>query len=141
APAQDEAVDRAVEAARVVGAEEEAVPLSREEVAARIRSPVFRKGVFFRDGATVQPARLVRALRARVLGTATLYERSPVVRVEPGVVTTPRGRVRAPEVVVAANAWMTGWRPLRGRGTNFGSYGVLTEPVPELPARIGRGGG
>ena len=46
---------------------------------------------------------------------AFLHERSPVVRVEPGVVTTARGRVRAPEVVVAANAWMTGWRPLRGR--------------------------
>jgi len=141
APAQDAAIDRAVEAARAVGAEEEAVPLSREEVAARIRSPVFRKGVFFRDGATVQPARLVRALRAGVLRGATLHERSPVVKVEPGIVTTAQGRVRAPEVVVAANAWMTGWRPLRGRVTNFGSYVVLTEPVPELLERIGWTGG
>src|SRR5919202_121583 len=141
APAQDAAVDRAVEAARAAGAAEEAVPLSRDELAARIRSPVFRKGVFFRDGATVQPARLVRALRAAVLRVGTLHERSPVVKVEPGVVTTVRSRVRAPEVVVAANAWMTGWRPLRGRVTNFGSYVVLTEPVPELLERIGWTGG
>ena len=141
APAQDEAVDRAVEAARALGAEEEAVPLSRDELAARIRSPVFRRGVFFREGATVQPARLVRALRAAVLRVAMLHERSPVVRVERGVVTTPRGRVRAPEIVVAANSWMTSWRPLRGRVTNFGSYVVLTEPVPELLERIGWTGG
>src|SRR5207237_10847550 len=37
APAQDEAVDRAVEAARAAGAEEEAVTLSRDELAARAR--------------------------------------------------------------------------------------------------------
>jgi glycine/D-amino acid oxidase-like deaminating enzyme len=141
APAQDAAIDRAVEAARAVGADEEVVPLSRDEVAARIRSPVFRKGVFFRDGATVQPARLVRALRAEVLRSAALHERTPVTAVEPGVLTTPRGRVRAPEIVVATNAWMTGWRPLRGRVTNFGSYVVLTEPVPEVLERIGWTGG
>src|SRR5205823_8910171 len=81
------------------------------------------------------------ALRAAVLRRATLHERTPVVRVEPGVVTTLRGRVRAPEIVVATNAWMTGWRPLRGRVTNFGSYVVLTEPVPELLDRIGWTGG
>jgi glycine/D-amino acid oxidase-like deaminating enzyme len=141
APAQDGAVDRAVGAARALGVEEEAVPLSREELAARIRSPVFRKGVYFREGATVQPARLVRALRAAVLRVAELHERTPVSRIDPGVLTTPRGRVRAPEVVVATNAWMTGWRPLRGWVTNFGSYVVLTEPVPELVERIGWTGG
>jgi glycine/D-amino acid oxidase-like deaminating enzyme len=137
APAQDEVVDRAVGAARALGVEEEAVPLSRDELAARIRSPVFRRGVYFRECATVQPARLVRALRAEVLRRAELHERTPVTAVRPGLLTTPRGRVRAPEIVLATNAWMIGWRPLRGRVTNFGSYVVLTEPVPELLERIG----
>ena len=141
APAQDEAVDRAVEAAGALGVEDEAVPLGRQELAERIRSPVFRKGVYFREGATVQPARLVRALRSAVRRGAELHERTPVVRIEPGELTTPRGRVRAPEIVVATNAWMTGWRPLRGRVTNFGSYVVLTEPVPEVVERIGWTGG
>ena len=141
APAQDEAVDRAVEAAVALGVEDEAVPLGREELAERIRSPVFRKGVYFREGATVQPARLLRALRSAVRRGAELHERTPVVRIEPGELATPRGRVRAPEIVVATNAWMTGWRPLRGRVTNFGSYVVLTEPVPELVERIGWTGG
>jgi glycine/D-amino acid oxidase-like deaminating enzyme len=49
--------------------------------------------------------------------------------------------VRAAEVVVAVNAAATGWRPLAGALTNFGSYVVLTEPVPELLAEIGWTGG
>ena len=34
-----------------------------------------------------------------------------------------------------------GWRPLTGWLTNFGSYAVLTEPIPELLGRIGWTGG
>jgi glycine/D-amino acid oxidase-like deaminating enzyme len=102
-------------------------------------------GAFFRDGATVQPARLARALRRAVLAEGiALHERTPLVRLEagsPSVLRTPRGRLRAAEVVVATNAWATGWRPLRGRLTNFGSYVVLTEPVPELLEEIGWTGG
>jgi glycine/D-amino acid oxidase-like deaminating enzyme len=141
APAQDAAIDRAVAAARELGVEEEAVPLAKAELDERLRSPVFRKGVFFREGATVQPARLVRTLREAALGRVDLRERTPATAIEPGLVRTPLGRVRAEEIVVAANAWMTGWRPLRPRVTNFGSYVVLTEPIPDLADRIGWTGG
>jgi glycine/D-amino acid oxidase-like deaminating enzyme len=57
------------------------------------------------------------------------------------VVETPRGRIRAREVVVAINAAAASWRPLARRLTAFGSYVVLTEPVPELLERIGWTGG
>jgi glycine/D-amino acid oxidase-like deaminating enzyme len=43
--------------------------------------------------------------------------------------------------VVATNAWMAGWKPVAGKLTNFGSYVVLTEPVPELLEEIGWTGG
>ena len=56
-------------------------------------------------------------------------------------VATPRGTVRAPEIVVAVNAAATGWRPVARHVTNFGSYVVLTEPVPELLEEIGWTGG
>jgi glycine/D-amino acid oxidase-like deaminating enzyme len=145
APAQDAAVDKAVEAMRRLGAEEECVPLTREELAERIRSPRFRRGAFFRDGATVQPARLARALRRAVLAAGVaLHERTPVTRLRPGtpsVLETPHGRMRADEVVLAVNAWSAGWTPLAGRLTNFGSYVVLTEPVPDLLEEIGWVGG
>jgi glycine/D-amino acid oxidase-like deaminating enzyme len=141
APAQDAAVEHAVAAAAEAGVPEQARALNGDELASRVRSPVFRRGVFFPDGATVQPARLVRALRRRVLDAGIeLQEHSPA-SYRDGEVTTARGGVRAPEVVLAINAAATGWRPVARRVTNFGSYVVLTEPVPELLAEIGWTGG
>ena len=140
APAQDEALDQAVAAARELGVEEEALPLSASEVAERCLSPRFRRGVLFREGATVQPARLLRAARAAALADGVvLHERTPVQRLRrgsPNVLETAGGRVRAQAVVVATNAAAAGWRPLARRLTVFGSYVVLTEPVPELLEQI-----
>jgi glycine/D-amino acid oxidase-like deaminating enzyme len=141
ARAQDAAVGDEVEAARELGSPEEAVLLEGEALAERIRSPRFRKGVFMRDGATVQPARLVRALRRAVLACAPVHERSRVTRIDDGRVETANGRVRAKDVVVATNAAAAGWKPLSRRLTVFGSYVVLTEPVPELLEQIGWTGG
>ncbi len=142
APAQDAAVEDAVAAAAAVGAPEQAVPLDRDGVDARIRSPVFRSGVFFPDGATVQPARLVRVLRRNVAEAGVrVHEGTPAVRIGDGEVVTPRGRVRADAIVVAVNAAATGWRPVARHVTNFGSYVVLTEPVPELLEEVGWTGG
>jgi glycine/D-amino acid oxidase-like deaminating enzyme len=141
-PGQDAAIDAAVEAAAEVDRPEQAVALTGDELAERIRSPAFRRGVFFPEGATVQPARLVRALRRAALSAGVeLHERSPAVRFGDGEVVTPAGRVRAAELVVAINAAGTGWRPVARHVTNFGSYVVLTEPVPELLEEIGWTGG
>jgi glycine/D-amino acid oxidase-like deaminating enzyme len=141
-PAQDDAIDRAVGAAAEVGATEQALALDANGVAERIRSPVFRRGVYFPDGATVQPARLVRALRRAVVDAGIeLYEHTPALRIGAERIATPRGSVRAPEIVVAINAAATGWRPVARHVTNFGSYVVLTEPVPELLQEIGWTGG
>ena len=141
APGQDAAVERAVAAAAEAGAPEQAVALDADGVAQRVRSPVFRCGVFFADGATLHPARLARALRRRVLAAGVeLYELSPATFRDEEV-TTPRGRVRATAIVVAINAAATGWRPVARHVTNFGSYVVLTEPVPQLLEEIGWTGG
>ena len=133
---EDQAVKRALRAARELGVEEEAVALGPDEVRARLDSPRFRRGVHFRDGAVVQPARLVLALKraARDAGIQ-VFEHTPVTSVGPGRLETERGRVHAREIVLALNAWGTGW-PLAGRQTTFGSAVVLTEPVPELLEQI-----
>ncbi len=134
---QDAAIDEQLGAARAVGHPEEAAPRPEPGI-----SPRFRRGVFFRDGATVHPARLVRALRRAALDAGVeVYERTPARVRSDGSVTTAGGEVRARRVVVATNAWATDWRPVRGRLTVFGSYVVLTEPVPELLAEIGWTGG
>jgi glycine/D-amino acid oxidase-like deaminating enzyme len=144
-PSQDASVDAAVATARELGVEDEAVFLDPEQVAERCVSPRFRRAVLYREGATVQPARLLRAVRAAALDEGiTIYERTPMLRLRrgsPNVVETPRGRVRATEVVVAINAAAAGWRPLARRMTAFGSYVVLTEPVPKLLERINWTGG
>jgi glycine/D-amino acid oxidase-like deaminating enzyme len=140
-PDQDGAIADAVRVAEELGAPDEAVPLDAEQVAERISSPVFRGGVFFRECGTVQPARLVRALRAAALGAGVeLHEQTPT-SLRDRVVATPSGEVRAQSVVIAVNAAASGWRPVRRHVTNFGSYVVLTEPVPELLAEIGWTGG
>jgi glycine/D-amino acid oxidase-like deaminating enzyme len=135
---QEPVLDRALAA----GPPEQAIALSRDEVAARCASPMFRRGVLFPDTGTVHPGRLVRALRRAALTSGVVvHERSRVVGVEPGVVRTAQGSVRAGAIVVATNAAMTDWRPARGRLTVFSSYVVLTEPVPELLKEIGWTGG
>jgi glycine/D-amino acid oxidase-like deaminating enzyme len=145
APAQDEAIENAVAAARELGVDEEAVPLTAAEVADHCRSPRFRRGVLYREGATVQPGRLVRELRAAALDAGvTICERTPMLRLRrgaPNEVETPRGRVRARAVVVAVNAAAAGWGPLARRLTVFGSYVVLTERIPDLLEQIGWTGG
>jgi glycine/D-amino acid oxidase-like deaminating enzyme len=144
-PAQDAGVERAAETAAAIGHPEQAVPLSREELAARVSSPVFRRGVFYPDGATVHPGLLVRAMRRAALDAGvTIHERTPVTSLREGApneVETAGGVLRAPEVVLATNAWLTGWSPASRSLTNFGSYVVLTEPAPELVAEIGWTGG
>jgi glycine/D-amino acid oxidase-like deaminating enzyme len=142
AQAQDAAIVRAVEAAAAVGRPDQAVALSRDELAHRVASPVFRDGVFFPDGATLHPGLLVRALRrAAVDAGVDLYEETPALRVRDGVVETAGGVVRAREIVLAVNAALTGWAPASRNLTNFGSYVVLTEPAPELVEQIGWTGG
>ncbi len=137
---EDAGVERAIEAVTALGVEEEAMLLDTADVRRRCDSPRFRSGVSFRDGATIQPARLVLALRrAAIASGVQVFEHTPVTTVRAGqatVLDTPGGRVRAREVVLALNVWGTSW-PLGGRQTNFGSAVVLTDPVPELLEEIG----
>ena len=111
-------------------------------MAARCASRAFRHGVFFRDGATVEPGLLVRALRRAALDAGvTVHERTPVTRVRGQELATPGGVLRAPEVVLATNAALSAWRPASRSLTNFGSYVVLTEPAPDALEAIGWTGG
>jgi len=126
----------AVEAAARVGAPEQAVLLGPDEIA--VRSPRFRGAVFYPDCATVQPARLVRALRRAVIEAgAQVFERTPVIGLSRGVVRADRGSVRAEETVVATNASAATRWPAAKYIASFRSAIVLTEPVPDLHERIG----
>jgi glycine/D-amino acid oxidase-like deaminating enzyme len=128
-PQHDEHVYEAIRLAAELGVPDEAIPI---EPGTRLRSPAFREAAFYRDGATVQPARLVRALRRGL----RIYERTPVLELAPGRLRTPRGTVRAEEIVVATNAWAARWPAARHLAV-LRSAIVLTEPVPDLAERVG----
>jgi glycine/D-amino acid oxidase-like deaminating enzyme len=134
-PAHDAHLEHAVAAAARVGAPEQAVLVERDELP--LRSPLFRRAVRYADGATVQPARLVRALRRAVVAAgAVVYEGTPVLALDGSALRCAGGVVRAEEIVIATNAAAARWPAARSVAA-FRSAIVLTEPVPDLHDRIG----
>src|SRR5260370_1692214 len=109
--------ERMVGLAGEVGAADELGWLSAAEVRAGCDSASFRGGAFMRDGASVQPARLVRGLRRVLLERGvTIHEGTTATRLVPGppaVAVTPQGLVRAPNALIAVNAWARGRPGLR----------------------------
>jgi glycine/D-amino acid oxidase-like deaminating enzyme len=135
-PAHERELEREAAVYARAGAGDEVVLLGPEELT--VRSPSFRRGLLHRGGTTVQPARLVRALRRAALTAGVeVHERTAVLAVDNGVVRTERGAVRARDVVVATNASAAvGW-PSARRVAVFRSAIVLTDPVPDLHERVG----
>lgn len=92
--------------------------------------------------ARVQPAKLVRGLAAVVerLGVA-IYEQTTVRDIEPGLVSTNRGTVKAGTIIRATEGFSAG---LPGQERNWlalNSAQIVTEPVPDdLWAKIGWNG-
>ena len=145
APAHEPTCRAMVDLAREVGAPDELRELTRDEVRARCASPAFMGGAFMRDGASVQPGFLVRGLRRVVMERGVrIYEGAPVTGLKagpPATLTTPGGTLRARNVVLALNAWATGWPQLSRRLVAWSSYIVLTAPAPERLAEVGWTGG
>lgn len=115
--------------------------LSASEVALRCRSPQFRGGVLQTRGATVQPARLARGLRALILGLGVrIFEGTPVEGIQGGAparITTRNGEVMADQVVLGLNAWSNQLPGFRRSIIPRSSHIVLTEPAPDRLRAIG----
>jgi len=129
-----------------LGAPGQLVHLDRGAVRAICASPAFGEGVMMPSAATVQPAMLVRGLRRVLLERGvSIHEGTAVTRLDPvptGVrLTTARGSVSAARAVLALNAWAAGWPGFRTRMLAWGSYMVVTEPIPDLLAALGWTGG
>lgn len=105
--------------------------LGAEEARRRLGATDVLGGVYTPHCAAIHPARLVRSLARTVVSRgARLYERTPVRAIEPGVVRTDRGTVRA-DVVVRATEGYT--RTLAGQTRTLApvySLMLATEPLP-----------
>lgn len=146
APAQDGASDAALAACRALGLGDALVELDAADIARRCASPVLRGGVLEPAAATVDPARLARALRAALLHRGvSVFERSRVVALRDGprgvLAATSGGRVRAGTALLGLNAWSAGVAPLRRALTVTSSHMVVTEPVPDVLDELGWTGG
>lgn len=94
-------------------------------------------GVFESGVATVQPAALVRGLRAvAVREGVTIWEHSPLTSFhaqgDAVIVTTPRATIRTKKLVLATNAWLAEYSEVRRHLVVLGSEVVATDRAPEL---------
>jgi glycine/D-amino acid oxidase-like deaminating enzyme len=115
--------------------------LSREQIAALAGSPQHLDGVFEPISASIQPAKLTRALaRAARDAGVHIYEHSQVAAIEYGPhtgIVLERGSITTDQVVLAVNAWAA-QIPQIGAGLMVVASDVIaTEPVPERLAAIG----
>lgn len=113
--------------------EAEVVPRAAQR--REIGTDAYHGGLVYPQHAALDPARYhagllarVREAGARVTGHCAALDiagEAPALRVQ-----TPRGEVRASDVIVATNAWtgtLTSW--LRRRVIPIGSYVIATEPL------------
>ncbi|HEX7035836.1 MAG TPA: FAD-binding oxidoreductase [Pseudomonadales bacterium] len=93
----------------------------------------------FRHCAALHPARLVLGLASAVQRRGvTVYEETPVHRIEPGLLTTARGPVRADVVIRATEGYTPGLTGEARRLVPIHSMVTATEPLPpELWREIG----
>ena len=133
-------------AADELGVGDRLVDLTPAQVRAHCDSPVFRRGVFAPDGATVHPGRLALGLRAR------LIDRGVVVHEHARVLPRARGgRGRCQHRDRGGRASARGtrcWRRagrsrgmpvMRGRVLVGSSHLIVTEPVPDVIEELGLG--
>jgi glycine/D-amino acid oxidase-like deaminating enzyme len=138
----DRARAEVTEARRWGFGEDDLALLDAGQARARLAADGVLGATFTPHCAAIHPARLVRGLARAVerLGV-TVHERTPVTRIDPGVASTPHGRVRA-EVVVRATEGFTAQLPGQRRTVApVYSLMVATEPLPpEVWDQIGLAG-
>jgi len=144
-PAQDHDWDATVARLAALGAGDELRPVDEQGVQRVCASPAFRDGLWMRSAASIQPARLARGLRRVLLERGVrIHEGTRVRSLSPRgghvQLATEGGRVIADHAVLAINAWASGWPGFRSRLLAWGSYMVITEPIPDRLEELGWNG-
>lgn len=106
-----------------------------DELAAQVRSPLFRGAVWEPNCGLVNPAKLVRGMKAVVeeLGV-DVFEHTEVTDIDRGASPTAQttdGRVHADKIVLATNAYSRAFPAIRSRQVPVFTHIVLTEPLEE----------
>jgi glycine/D-amino acid oxidase-like deaminating enzyme len=130
-PAQAKRLRHEVDEDRRWGIEDAQI-LTADEARQRINVDSLVLGGFNPHCARIQPAKLARGLADVVerLG-ATLYEQTPVTRIQPGRAVTPLGTVRAPVIIRATEGFTARMPGLRRRWLPMNSAMIATDPLPQ----------
>jgi glycine/D-amino acid oxidase-like deaminating enzyme len=109
--------------------------LSREETIATIGTEAYIGALLNMGNGHLHPLNLcIGEAKAAVSRGATIFEQSPVLRIEHGArpcVITEQGSVTADFVVIAGNAYHFIERKLRGKMFPVNSFIIATEPLTE----------
>lgn len=131
----------AIEMCEELGLGSRIVPLDAEGCRAYIDGLRVVDGTFTADNATVQPARLARALRRVALERGVhVFEGTAARRVEasgPPVVLAEGGAVRAEHVVLTHGSWAASWPGFRRSFGVIADFMVATEPIADRLEEIG----
>ncbi len=135
----ERARDEVAEARRRGFTDDDLSLLDADDARARLDATGVLGATYTPHCAVVHPARLVRGLARAVerLGV-TVHEGTAVTRIDPGTVTTGRGRVRAEVVVRATEGYTAALPGLRRRLAPVYSLMLATEPLSaDVWERIG----
>ena len=106
-----------------------------EELEREIKSPLFVAGLTQPQGAILNPAKLVRGMKQIVeQNDIEIFERTVVTRITPGVVhhvDTELGDIRAPDLVLAVNAYAHKLGFFQNRVFPVSVYQIVTERLSE----------
>ncbi|MET0449026.1 MAG: FAD-binding oxidoreductase [Aeromicrobium sp.] len=112
--------------------EDHQVELSADEVGERLRVDGVLGGSFSPHCARIHPAKLVTGVAAAVERRGVrILERTRAQRIDPGVVTTDRGRVRAPRILRCLEGYTAGIRGQRRTWLPMNSAMIVSEPLPD----------
>ncbi|MFG1361194.1 NAD(P)/FAD-dependent oxidoreductase [Xanthobacter pseudotagetidis] len=137
---EEESLEAALETATSLGVPQSVRRLSAQEAQALCRIPRARMTIHYAEGATVQPARLARALRCAALASGVaIFEHTAMTALSsgsPNAIETPSGTITATHVVLATNTELSRHPLARDYLSVFSSYVVATAPCPEALAAI-----
>jgi len=106
--------------------------LDRDQTLAMMQATDVLGGLFTPHCASIQPAKLVRSLARHVVEQgATLYEQTAATSIEPGVVRTSGGDVRARYIVRATEGYTPTLKGQRRTLIPLYSLMIATEPLPQ----------
>ncbi|MCB1845770.1 MAG: FAD-binding oxidoreductase, partial [Halioglobus sp.] len=109
--------------------------LTRDELSERIGTRFYQQGLYSPHCYLAQPAALIRSLAAGLPNTVSIYENSPALSMESvrdvWRVITPKGRITAPRLILANNAFCKGLGIGASRITAMYTYAALTSPLAD----------